>query len=123
MKQKYADSTRLSHYDVQPADFKKLMPIVKEALLHKMWLYNTYSGKWFTPEEFQQAHENRELNNFDVRKILDHMVIRNPRAGIKAYYKELEERLVKMETETKALRDKGDAFTRKVLEYYQSKSS
>ncbi|MNW19330.1 hypothetical protein D3C71_2192700 [compost metagenome] len=50
------------------------------------------------------------------------MVIRNPRAGIKAYYKELEERLIKMETETKALRDKGDAFTRKVLEYYQSKS-
>lgn len=111
----------MSQFDMQRGDIKKLMPIVKEALLHKMWLYNTYSGKWFTPEEFQATHEDREYNNFDIRGILEHTVIRHPRAGIRAYHKELNERIIKMETETRALREKGEEFTNKVIAYYQDK--
>jgi hypothetical protein len=122
MKQRYADVTRLNHHDQQRSDFKKLMPIVKEALLHKMWLYNSNSGNWYSPEEFQAAHQNREYTNYEIRSILENTVIRNPRAGIKAYYKELEDRLTKMEAETRALREKGEEFTRKVMAYYQDKS-
>lgn len=35
----YQDNPKLSHYDQQPADREKLIPIVKEAMRLNMWLY------------------------------------------------------------------------------------
>jgi hypothetical protein len=48
---------RLSIHQQQIGDKKKLMPMVKEALLHKVWLYNKLNGNWYTPEEFQAKYE------------------------------------------------------------------
>ncbi len=48
----------LSIHQQQVGDKKKLMPMVKEALLHKVWLYNKLkNGNWYTPEEFQVMNQ------------------------------------------------------------------
>lgn len=118
MKPKYQER-QFSHNDLQPSSFSKISPIVKEAKLQKMWLYNKFSGNWYTPEEFQQKYQNGDYNNYDINNILENMVIRDPIAGISAFHKELDTRLEQMNIETRLLRQKGEAFEKKVIKYYQ----
>ncbi|MBB2148937.1 hypothetical protein [Pedobacter gandavensis] len=119
MKEKDQTPRNLSHHERQPSSFNKVMPIVKEAKLQNMWLYNKLNGNWYTPDEFQTKYQNNEYNNFDVSRILENMVIRNPIAGVNAFHKQLNKELEDLSTATKILRERGEAFEKKVIEYYQ----
>ena len=112
---------RLSHYDQQPADRERLMPIVKEALRKNQWLYNKYNGNWYTPEEFTLKYRNTEMNNYELARMLENIVIRDPLTGNTAYHKEIEKRIEQFHQEINALRSKGEAFLDKVVSYYQQK--
>ena len=117
----YQDKVRLSHYEQQRGDFKKILPIVKEALLQKVWLYNKFNGQWYTPEEFQAKYENREYNNYQISSILENMVMRDPIGGNAAYHKEIDKKVAQHHREITTLKEKGEAFLNKVIEYYQKK--
>lgn len=117
-----APERRLSHHDQQLGDRKKLMPLVKEALLHKVWLYNKENGNWYTPEEFQAKYENTELNNYQITNILENMVMRHPKGGNIAYHKTIEQKTEQHRKEIDELRSKGESFLNKVIDYYQHKS-
>lgn len=116
-----SEPARLSHYDQQPADREKLMPVVKEALRLNMWLYNKYNGNWYTPEEFTMKYRSTQLNNYELTKMLENIVIRDPRKGNTAYHKEIEKKIEQFHLEINALRNKGEAFLNKVVGYYQQK--
>lgn len=109
----------VSHLDQQRGDNKRLMPIVKEALMHKVWLYNKEDGNWFTPEEFQEQYENTELNNHQIQSILEELVMRDPKGGNTAYHKAIEQKIENHHKEINELRIKGEAFLNKVIDYYQ----
>jgi hypothetical protein len=119
----YQDNPKLSHYDQQPADREKLIPIVKEALRLNMWLYNKYNGNWYTPEEFGTKYKRTQLNNYEMARMLENMIIRDPRTGNTAYHKEIEKRIETFHKEINELRTKGEAFLHKVVSYYQQKRS
>ncbi|WP_316753253.1 hypothetical protein [Pedobacter gandavensis] len=121
MRQKTEDARRLSHYDQQRGDFKRLMPIVKEALLHKVWLYNKSNGNWYTPEEFQEKYANKEFNNYQITNILENMIMRDPKGGNTAYHKAIELKIEQHHKEINELRSKGESFLNKVIDYYQRK--
>jgi hypothetical protein len=113
--------TRLSIHQQRIGDKKKLMPMVKEALLHKVWLYNKLNGNWYTPEEFQAKYENTELNNYQINSLLENMVLRDPKGGNTAYHKAIEQKIEQLHKEINELRSKGEAFLNKVIDYYQRK--
>lgn len=113
----------LSHNDRRRGDNNRLMPIVKEALMQKVWLYNKLNGEWYTPEEFQAkyAKANVELNNYEIREMLENMVMRDPQGGNIAYHKAFEQLLIRHQEEINELISKGQAFFNKVIGYYQNK--
>jgi hypothetical protein len=117
----YQDNPRLSHWDQQRADKQKLIPIVKEALRLNMWLFNKYNNAWYTPEEFGLKYQNTELSNYEMARMLENIVIRDPRTGNSAYHKEIEKRIEAFHKEINELRTKGEAFLHKVVTYYQQK--
>jgi len=119
----YHETTRLSHNDQQRGDFKKLLPIVKEALLQKVWLYNKFNGAWYTPEEFQAIYRDKEMNNHQVNSLMNNIVMRNPLGGNAAYHKTIDQKIQQHQQEIAELKTKGEAFLNKVIEYYQQKSS
>lgn len=112
---------KLSYHDQQRGDKKKLMPLVKEAILQNVWLYNKLNGNWYTPEEFQAKYENTELNNYQIKSILENMVLRDPKGGNTAYHKAIEQKIEQHHKEINELRNKGEAFLNKVINYYQHK--
>lgn len=116
-----APERQLSHHDQQRGDKKKLMPLVKEALLQKVWLYNKENGNWYTPEEFQAKYESTELNNYQITNILENMVMRDPKGGNTAYHKAIELKIEQHHKEINELRSRGEKFLNKVIEYYQHK--
>lgn len=109
----------LSHYDQQPACFTSLHPLLKEARIQNMWLYNRLSGNWYTPDEFEEKYREKQYTNYDMEGMLRNVSIRNPIAGIRAYHKKLNEKLEAMNKETEELRIKSELFNKKVIEYYQ----
>lgn len=112
---------RLSHHDEQKADKSRLLPIVKEAGRLNVWLYNKYNGNWYTPEEFSAKYRNTELNNYEMARMLENIIIRDPRAGNAAYHKTIVEKRMQYEKEMAELMEKGEAFINKVIDYYQRK--
>jgi len=120
MNNKYTRSSpNLSHTDQQRGDFKRLMPIVKEAMLHQVWLYNKQNGNWYTPEEFQAEFAGKEYNNYEIREMLENMVIRDPRGGNTAFQKAIRQKTEQYHQELNELTNKGEAFLNKVIEYYR----
>lgn len=117
----FQQTQRLSHSDQQKSDSKRLMPIVKEALMQSVWLYNKYSGRWYTPEEFQSIYQNKEMTEFEVRSLLENMVIRDPKGGNAAYHKAIDQKIEQYKKEIAELKIKGETFLNKVIEYYQQK--
>ena len=117
----YQDNPRLRHWDQQRADKQKLIPIVKEALRLNMWLFNKKNNTWYTPEEFGLKYQNTELSNYEMARMLENIVIRDPRTGNSAYHKEIEKRIEAFHKEINELRTKGEAFLHKVVTYYQQK--
>lgn len=118
----YSDGPK-SYNDKQPGTFTSVRPLIKEALLNNMWLYNTYSNTWYTPEEFVEKFSDNKYSNYDIAQILEHVVVRDPRAGIRAFYKQLEKTIIDLQEVTKSLRDKGEAFQLRVSDYYYNKSA
>jgi hypothetical protein len=114
-------SYQLSHQDKQTSSFTS-MAIVAEAKRSNCWLYNKLNHTWYTPEEFHAKYANHTDTNINIRSLLENISIRDPRAGIAAYHKLLEAKLERYEKETAELRVKGEAFTQRVLSYYQDKS-
>lgn len=112
---------QLSHQDKQTSSFTS-MAIVAEAKRANCWLYNKLNHTWYTPEEFHAKYANHTDTNINIRSLLENISIRDPRAGISAYHKLLESKLERYEKETAELRVKGEAFTHRVLTYYQDKS-
>lgn len=115
-------SHQLSHQDKQTSSFTS-MAIVAEAKRSNCWLYNKLNHTWYSPEEFHTKYANHSDTNINIRNLLENISIRDPRAGITAYHKLLESKLERYEKETAELRVKGEAFTQRVLAYYQDKSS
>lgn len=115
------EHSRLSHHQQQTGDVKKLMPLIKEALLQRVWLYNKDNGNWYTPEEFHEKYENAELNNYQLSQILENTVMRDPKGGNTAYHRAIEHKIEQLHNEINSLRSKGEAFLHKVIEYYQQK--
>lgn len=120
MKSKYQERG-FSHNDLQPSSFNRLLPLIKEAKMLRMWLFNKFSMNWYTLEEFEEKYSNTEFNNYDINNILENMVIRDPVAGVSAFHKQLDQRLQQMNAETSSLRQKGAEFEKKVIKYYQNK--
>ena len=61
------------------------------------------------------------MNNYELARMLENIVIRDPRTGNTAYHKEIEKRIEQFHQEINALRSKGEAFLDKVVSYYQQK--
>jgi len=119
----YKQTNQLSHNDQQRGDFKKLLPIVKEALLQKVWLYNKFNGAWYSPEEFQAMYQEKEMNNHQVNSLMNNIVMRDPRGGNVAYHKAIDQKIQQHQKEITELKEKGEAFINKVIDYYQQKAS
>lgn len=117
----YKEVQQLSQYDRMRGDFKVLWPIVKEAFAKRLWLYHKETRQWFTPEEFLEAYQKKEMNNFEVATLNRNLVLRDPREGNTAYHKEIERRTERYQQEIEELRLKGEHFLNKVIEYYQNK--
>jgi ABC-type uncharacterized transport system ATPase component len=100
-----------------------LFPIVKEAMLQGVWLYNKYNSRWYTPEEFQQQYENKEMIEFEVRSLMENIIMRDPRGGNTAYHKAIEQRTTQYLNDIAELKHKGEQFLNKVISYYQQKTS
>ncbi|WP_316851683.1 hypothetical protein [Pedobacter agri] len=98
------------------------MSIVAEAKRANCWLYNKLSKQWYTPEEFHEKYANHRDTDIDIRTLLQNVFIIDPNKGIKAYHKTLADKLTKFEAETLELRERGEAFTQCVIDYYQQKS-
>lgn len=98
------------------------MAIVAEAKRSNCWLYNKLNNTWYTPEEFHEKYSGEKDSNINIRTLLENVSIRDPNAGIKAYHKALADKLNRFENETRELRERGEAFSKKVIDYYQSKS-
>ncbi|RZK73632.1 MAG: hypothetical protein EOO85_16905 [Pedobacter sp.] len=118
----YQETHLKSHADMQPGNFKKLFPIVKEAMLQGVWLYNKYNSRWYTPEEFQQQYENKEMIEFEVRSLMENIIMRDPRGGNTAYHKAIEQRTTQYLNDIAELKHKGEQFLNKVISYYQQKT-
>jgi len=112
---------QLSHHDKKQGVFTT-MAIVAEAKRANCWLYNKQNNTWYTPEEFHEKFANHQDTNINIRSLLENISIRDPNSGIKAYHKALAEKLFRFESETRELRERGEAFSQKVIEYYQLKS-
>lgn len=111
-----------SHHDNQAGNFTSLTPLVKEALRGGMWLFNKYNGSWYTPEEFLEKFSPDQYSNYDIMMILQNVVIRDPRAGIRAYHKQCDKEIADFAVKLKDLRDRGQAFELRVFDYNHSKS-
>ncbi|MCX3266525.1 hypothetical protein [Pedobacter agri] len=98
------------------------MSIVAEAKRANCWLYNKLNNEWYTPEEFHEKYANHRDTDINIRTLLQNIFIIDPNKGIKAYHKTLADKLTKFEAETKELRERGEAFTQRVIDYYQQKS-
>ncbi len=98
------------------------MSIVAEAKRANCWLYNKLNNQWYTPEEFHEKYANHRDTDINIRTLLQNIFIIDPNKGIKAYHKTLADKLAKFEAETRELRERGEAFTQRVIDYYQQKS-
>ncbi|MHA4896248.1 hypothetical protein ACXZ1K_15960 [Pedobacter sp. PWIIR3] len=117
----YKEPVELSQYDKMRGDFKLLWPVVREAFDKKVWLYHKENQQWFTPEEFLIQFKNKQMSNYEVKALLQNMIIRDPRTGNAAYHKAVEKRIELFHKEMNELRQKGEAFLEKVVDYYQQK--
>jgi hypothetical protein len=122
MMKEYEETHQMSHADRKKGDFARLMPIVKEAIIQGIWLYNKYSGRWYTPEEFQQHYQDKEMNEFEVRSLMENIVMRDPRGGNVAYHKAIDQKIEQFSKEIAELKSKGEEFLNKVIAYYQQKA-
>lgn len=111
-----------SYWDRQKGDFTNVNILIKEAKRANLWIYS--DGKWFSPEEFEQRCTAKDgLTNREIEVILQRAKIRDPRAGITAAHKQLDEILAKFQKDTELLRNKLSEFNKKVIDYYQNKST
>lgn len=115
----YKEPSELSQYEKMRGDFKVLWPLVKKAFAEKIWLYNKLTGEWFTPEEFLLAYQKAELNNYEVRQLQQNMILRDPKQGNAAFFKAIDRKIEQHNKEISELKDKGENFLNKVIEYYQ----
>jgi hypothetical protein len=114
----YKEPSQLSQYERMQGDFKLLWPMVKEALRLKLWLFDKQQGRWYTPEEFLDQYQKKNMNNYEVKTLQENVIIRDPRTGNAAYHKEIEKRIEQFHLEISELRSKGEAFLNKVMSYY-----
>ena len=116
---KHKGDGRVSYYGEQKGDFTSITVLIKEARMANMWIWSR--NMWFTPDEFNQLLTD-ETTNDQIQRMLESAKIRDPRAGINAGFKQLDELLIKNVKETEELRNKLLEFNKRVIEYYQSKS-
>lgn len=90
--------------------FSSTDTLSEEASIQNMWIYDKNKHVWYTPEEFKALHGNRQMHF----KELEHFVIRDPLAGIKAAHREMQQQASRMEE----LRNRLQEFTVKVFKYY-----
>lgn len=115
----YKEPSELSQYEKMRGDFKLLWPVVKQAFADQVWLYNKLTGEWFTPEEFLAAYQKTVLNNYEIRQLQQNIILRDPKQGNAAYHKAINLKIEKHNKEISELREKGENFLNKVIEYYQ----
>ncbi|MCD0489679.1 hypothetical protein LPB86_15665 [Pedobacter sp. MC2016-14] len=115
----YTEPSDLSQHERMPGDFKLLWPLVKDAFNRNFWLYHKLTGDWFTPEEFRDQYQKKQMNNYEVNVLLQNLIVRDPRDGNIAYHKEIEKEISQHHKKISTLRAKGEAFLNKVIGYYQ----
>lgn len=82
----------------------------EEALQQNLWIYDKNKHVWYTPEEFKAIYGGKSKHFHE----LEHFVIRDPIAGIKAAHKEMKLQADRMEE----LRERLHEFSIKVFKYY-----
>jgi hypothetical protein len=91
----------------QTIHFTNITVLVKEALLNKCWIYNSYSKEWFSPEQFLERYKDVQYQ----QGWIEHHKIMNPIAGLKAADLQIEK-----------INQKRTDFQQRVFEYYQNKA-
>lgn len=115
----YVAPPELSQHDKMRGDFKLLWPLLKDAFGRKFWLYHKLTGDWYTPEEFKAQYHKKQMTNYEVKVLLQNLIVRDPRDGNVAYHKEIEKEISQHHQKISGLRAKGEAFLNKVIVYYQ----
>ncbi|ETZ20177.1 hypothetical protein [Pedobacter sp. V48] len=119
----YPNSVKMTPEQRKQGDFNRLMPIITEALLQKVWLYHKKFGCWYTPEEFTKEYSRRFINNYEVEQLLANVVLRDPRSGNNAFQKAILQKTADYQKELADLTRKGEGFLNKVIDYYRDKNT
>lgn len=90
--------------------FSSTDTIAEEASMQNLWIYDKDKHVWYTPEEFKAIYGSQQMHF----KEMEHFVIRDPLAGIKAAHREMQQQSTRMEE----LRNRLHEFTIKVFKYY-----
>jgi hypothetical protein len=70
----------------KPSKFLDIHHVCKEAKLNYCWIFNKSSLKWWTADEFYPA----DFNSMKMINFLEDIPIRDPRTGITAAFKKLD---------------------------------
>jgi len=107
---------QLSHSDKRHGVFT-YMTIVAEAKLANYQLYKKLNNNWCTPEEFHKKYDNQNESNIKIRTAWKTYPSVIP-FRIKAYREALAGKLSRFENEIRKLRERGEASSKKVGDYY-----
>ena len=107
---------------VDNTKFSRLWYIYSEALKSNCFIFDKSINKWYTPEEFREIYEKKEMSHTFISGLLCELVIRDPIAGIQAAHKQLDQRLEAMKKDTERDRLKLAEFTKMAIQYYQGKA-
>jgi hypothetical protein len=82
--------------------------IYKQALKEKMWVFDSTSKRWFTPEEFMEMYQR--YDNLDV-KWIKALEVRDPYDGLDAADQQLD-----------SICERRFVFEKRIIEYWKSKA-
>ena len=103
----------------KPSRFSSAHHVIQEARDNYCWIFNKSSLKWWTPDEFYDAFHNADFNSIPFMRFLEDISIRDPRSGISAAFKQVDQLEEKHQKEKHDLIDRIEAFNKKVITYYQ----
>ena len=118
----YPEPIKMTQRQREKGDFNVLMPIITEALLQKVWLYDKKFGRWYTPEEFTRQFSKRFMNIYDQEEFLENLILRDPRSGNAAFQKAILQKTAEYQKELAELTRKGETFLNRVIDYYKEKN-
>lgn len=99
--------------------FSDMHQVIREARDNYCWIFNKDSRRWWTPDEFYDEFHEKDFDSLRMINFLNDISIRDPRTGITAAFKQLNEMEIIHKAEEKAFVDRIEEFNKKVISYYQ----